>query len=76
MIRENTGLVPIVSYLMLLGFGFALFSSLNMNAIMGSFERRFYGIASGSVGTTRLLRQILSMEIVTLIFALLIGRIR
>ena len=76
MIRENTGLAPIVFCLMLLGFGFALFSSPNMNAIMGSVERKFYGIASGSVGTMRLLGQMLSMGIVTLIFALLIGRVQ
>jgi len=76
MVRENTGLAPIVCCLMLLGFGFALFSSPNMNAIMGSVERKFYGIASGSVGTMRLLGQMLSMGIVTLIFALLIGRVQ
>ncbi|RPH49340.1 MAG: MFS transporter [Desulfobacteraceae bacterium] len=76
MIRESTGIVLIVSCLMLLGFGFALFSSPNMNAIMGSVERKFYGIASGSVGTMRLLGQMLSMGIVTLIFALLIGRVQ
>ena len=76
MVRENTGLAPIVCCLMLLGFGFALFSSPNMNAIMSSVERKFYGIASGSVGTMRLLGQMLSMGIVTLIFALLIGRVQ
>jgi hypothetical protein len=59
---------------MILGFGFALFSSPNMNAIMGSVDKRFYGIASGSVGTMRLLGQMLSMGIATLIFALFIGR--
>ena len=75
-IRESTGIVTIVTCLMLLGFGFALFSSPNMNAIMGSVEKRFYGIASGSVGTMRLLGQMLSMGIVTLIFAILIGRVQ
>jgi hypothetical protein len=59
---------------MILGFGFALFSSPNMNAIMSSVDKRFYGIASASVGTMRLLGQMLSMGIVTLIFALYIGR--
>jgi EmrB/QacA subfamily drug resistance transporter len=76
MMRENTGLVTIAACLMLLGFGFALFSSPNMNAIMGSVEKKFYGIASGSVGTMRLLGQMLSMGIVTLIFAMLIGRVQ
>ena len=71
---NNTGLVFIVTSLMVLGFGFALFSSPNMNAIMGSVDKRFYGIASGSVGTMRLLGQMLSMGIATLIFALFIGR--
>jgi EmrB/QacA subfamily drug resistance transporter len=75
-LQENTGIVLIAACLMLLGFGFALFSSPNMNAIMGSVEKRFYGIASGSVGTMRLLGQMLSMGIVTLIFALLIGPVQ
>ena len=59
---------------MVLGFGFALFSSPNMNAIMGSVAKRYYGIASGSVGTMRVLGQMLSMGIATLVFALFIGR--
>jgi hypothetical protein len=59
---------------MVLGFGFALFSSPNMNAIMSSVAKRYYGIASGSVGTMRVLGQMLSMGIATLVFALFIGR--
>jgi len=73
-IGNNTARVFIVISLVILGFGFALFSSPNMNAIMGSVDKRFYGIASGSVGTMRLLGQMLSMGIATLIFALFIGR--
>ena len=73
-VGNNTVLVFIVISLMILGFGFALFSSPNMNAIMGSVNKRFYGIASGSVGTMRLLGQMLSMGIATLIFALYIGK--
>jgi EmrB/QacA subfamily drug resistance transporter len=69
-----TGLGFIIACLTILGFGFALFSSPNMNAIMGSVEKRFYGVASGSVATMRLLGQMLSLGIVTLMFALLIGR--
>ncbi len=75
-VGNNTVLAFIVISLMILGFGFALFSSPNMNAIMGSVDKRYYGIASGSVGTMRLLGQMLSMGIATLIFALLIGRAR
>lgn len=59
--------------LALLGFGFALFSSPNTNAVMSSVERRFYGIASGILGTARLTGQMLSMGIAMLVFAVYIG---
>jgi EmrB/QacA subfamily drug resistance transporter len=74
-IGAATGLGVIVACLLLLGFGFALFSSPNMNAIMSSVEKRYYGVASGSVATMRLLGQMLSLGIVTLMFALMIGRV-
>jgi hypothetical protein len=47
-----------------------------MNAIMSSVEKRYYGVASGSVATMRLLGQMLSLGIVTLMFALMIGRVQ
>lgn len=71
---QGTGVAFIVGSLMILGFGYALFSSPNMNAIMSSVDRRLYGLASGSVGTMRLLGQMLSMGMTTLIFTLLLGR--
>jgi hypothetical protein len=37
----------------ILGCGFALFSSPNTNAVMSSVERKFFGVASGSMGTMR-----------------------
>jgi len=74
LLDNQTQLMYIIAVMVILGLGFALFSSPNMNAIMGSVDKRFYGIASASVGTMRLLGQMLSMGIVTLIFALFIGR--
>ena len=68
-----TPLWVIVAILILLGFGYALFSSPNMNAIMGSVERQFYGVASGMLATMRLIGQMLSMGIATLLFALFLG---
>jgi uncharacterized membrane protein YedE/YeeE len=56
--------------------GFALFSSPNTNAVMGSVEKRFYGLASGSVATMRLLGMMISMGIATLVFALYLGRVQ
>ena len=65
----------IIACLVLLGFGFALFSSPNINAIMSSVERRYYGVASGTSGTMRLVGQMLSMGIALLLFSLYIGRV-
>ena len=66
----------IVGGLMLIGFGFALFSSPNTNAVMSSIDRRFYGVGSATLGTMRLTGQMLSMGIATVIFALHIGSAR
>lgn len=73
-LNSSSSLWLITSNLILLGFGFALFSSPNMSAIMGSVERRQYGLASGTVATMRLLGQMSSMSIATLFLALFIGR--
>ncbi len=73
---ENSTPESIIARLIVLGLGFAFFSSPNTNAIMGSVEKRFYGLASGSVGTMRLLGMMISMGIATLIFAVYLGRVQ
>lgn len=75
-LKSQTHLAYIVVGLILLGFGFALFSSPNTNAVMSSIERRFYGVGSATLGTMRLTGQMLSMGITMLIFALHIGSAR
>jgi len=60
--------------LLVLGFGFALFSSPNMSAIMGAVTKEQYGIASGAAATMRLMGQMVSMTIATLVLTLLVGR--
>jgi MFS family permease len=74
-LTADTHLFYIVATLLLLGFGFAIFSSPNMNAIMSSVERRFLGVASGSAGTMRVLGQLFSMGIATLVLAVTMGRV-
>lgn len=74
-IDTRTPLTHIVGYLMFLGFGFALFSSPNTNAVMSSVKRKFYGIASATLGTMRLTGQMLSMLIIMFIFTIYIGRV-
>ena len=57
-------------------FGFALFAAPNTHAIMGSVERKHYGIASGTLASMRVIGQMLSMAIMTVILALLVGPAR
>ncbi len=76
LLSQETSLSLIVANLSLLGLGLAFFSAPNSNAIMGAVEKRFYGVASGTLGTMRLSGQILSMGIVMLSFAVYMGRVK
>jgi hypothetical protein len=57
-----------------MGIGFGLFSSPNSNAIMSSVEKRNLGLASGVVGTMRMVGQMMSMGIAMMLIALYIGK--
>ncbi|MFO7829479.1 MAG: MFS transporter [Bacteroidales bacterium] len=71
----NTSILFISAILVLFGIGYALFSSPNTNAIMSSVEKKYYGIASGTVGTMRLVGQMSSMGIAMMIFSMVIGKV-
>jgi len=75
-LNERTTIAFIVAALILVGFGFALFSSPNTIAVMSSVENRFYGVASGTIGTMRMMGMTLSMGITVLIFSVYIGKVR
>ncbi len=72
----ETSIGFITAALLGLGFGFALFSSPNTNAVMCSVERRAYGVASSTLATMRLTGQMLSLGISVLIIALFVGNVR
>jgi EmrB/QacA subfamily drug resistance transporter len=74
-LTPTTPLYAIIICLMVLGFGYALFSSPNTNAIMSSVHRRHLGIASSMVATMRSLGQILSMAIAMFCFSVFIGSV-
>ena len=74
LVQRDTSLPSIVTSLVILGFGFALFSSPNTNAVMSSVESKYYGIASSTLGTMRLIGQMLSMGIAMLVFAVYLGK--
>ncbi len=75
-LSASTSFEYIIVVLIILGIGLGLFSSPNTNAIMGSVERKFYGIASATVGTMRLIGQMLSMGIALIIFSVYIGNVQ
>ena len=75
LLSADTALAYLIGTLVLLGLGFAFFSSPNTNAVMSSVTKPYYGVASGTLGTMRLIGQMLSMGIAMVIISLLIGRI-
>ena len=75
-LTAQTSVAFIVSTLMLLGFGFALFSSPNTNAVMSSVEKQSYGVASATLAAMRSTGQMLSIGMATMIFTLHLGNVR
>jgi len=74
-LTPETSLGLILASLMLLGLGFALFSSPNTNAIMGAVDPCNYGLASGMVSTMRLIGQMMSLGIAMLTFSVIMGHV-
>ncbi|MFP3880400.1 MAG: MFS transporter [Dehalococcoidia bacterium] len=69
-INEATPLNFIIGNLILVGCGYALFSSPNTNAVMTSAPHTAYGVASATLATMRQVGMSLSMGIAMLMFAL------
>jgi len=72
-LKNDTSIHYILFCLIILGIGFALFSSPNVNAIMSAVENKFYGVASATLATMRLTGQMFSMGITMLVFAVILG---
>jgi EmrB/QacA subfamily drug resistance transporter len=75
-LNAQTPLGLIIGNLILMGFGFALFSSPNTNAVMSSAPNTAYGVASATLATMRQVGMVLSMGIAMLMFTLYIGRVQ
>lgn len=73
-INESTPGYVIVLLMILMGTGFGLFSSPNSNAIMSSVGKRHLGVASGVVGTMRMIGQMMSMGIAMMLIAIYLGK--
>ncbi|HEX2968016.1 MAG TPA: MFS transporter [Bacteroidales bacterium] len=73
-LTSNTSIITIILLMALMGVGFGLFSSPNSNAIMSSVEKKYLGVASGVVGTMRMIGQMMSMGIAMMLIALYLGK--
>lgn len=72
-VDATTPLWWVLSALVLLGFGFGIFSSPNTNSIMGAVDRSMLGMASATVSTMRGLGQMFSMALALVLLAILLG---
>ena len=70
----NLGIIVII--LVLLGAGLGLFSSPNTNAVMSSVDKRYYGVASATLATMRIIGQMSSLAIAMLFISLFIGNVQ
>ena len=64
----------IIVGLILVGLSYAFFAAPNINAIMSSVDKKFYGVATGTLATVRTLGQTMSLAITTILFTLFIGK--
>ena len=71
----ETSLSFVVVSMVIYGVGFGLFSPPNTSVIMGSVPPKDTSIASASVSTVRTVGQAMSMGILTLIFAFVMGNV-
>ncbi len=72
-ITGGTSIALIMAMLVILGLGFALFSSPNVSVIMGSVAPRYLGVASGLNSTMRTLGMMGSMTIITITFSIVMS---
>lgn len=73
---NRASLSLIVLILLIMGAGFGLFGPPNNNAVMSTVDAHQHGIASSIISTMRLVGQTLSMTVVTLIIAVVMGKIQ
>lgn len=72
-ISENYPFPLIIVNLLVVGVGFAFFSSPNTNAVMACVEKKDYGVASSILATMRSIGHSTSMAVVTFIVSTQMG---
>lgn len=74
-LSTETSLEFLIIAMIVYGIGFGLFSPPNTNVIMGSVPPKDTSVASAAVSTMRTVGQAMSMGILTLIFAFVMGNV-
>jgi len=75
-ITKETSLYVIILGLAVVGIGIGIFSAPNTHAIMGSVKKKYFGVASATLSTMRLLGQTFGMGLILVIFAVYIGAVQ
>ena len=75
LLTEDSVLIYLIMALALTGLGFSLFSPPNVNAIMSSVEKRYFGSATAVLATMRIVGQLSSMILVAMIFSIVLGNV-
>ncbi|MCX5975721.1 MAG: MFS transporter [Coprothermobacterota bacterium] len=72
-LEAGTPLFWVIANTVLMGLGFALFSSPNTFAVMNAVQAKEFGVASSTLGAMRLVGQSVAMALLSLLFALWLG---
>jgi MFS family permease len=72
-IGEATPRWYVITAVCVLGVGFTFFATPIIHAIMGSVTRRYAGVSSATVGTTRTTGQNISLALATLLLSVFVG---
>ena len=75
-LNANTSIYLILLSLVLMGLGSGIFSTPNTHAVMNSVKRRYFGVASATISTMRIVGQTLSMGMVLVIFSIYVGAVQ
>ena len=76
LLSEASPIAFIVAVTALIGLGLGLFASPSIKAVLSSVESRYYGVASGAVGTMRGMGMVFSMGVTLLMFSIYIGEVQ
>ena len=74
--NEHTPIAYFVLCLAINGAGYGIFTSPNMNSIMSSASKKWYGVASALMVTSRQVGCVFSTAITMVIFAIVIGQVK